>query len=216
MIQNPKIAIIDYGVGNLYNIAKAFGKFTQNCVIIDNSSDLRAYDAIILPGVGAFKVGMNGLKKRGLFEEVKRFASFGRPILGICLGAQMLLSRGYEFGVFDGLDIIKGETIHFSNLKDMKKYVNIPHIGWNEIKTPTNVSWNNTILDSIPKKANMYFAHSYILKPADEKNIFSMTDYEGVEFCSTIKEGNIYGCQFHPEKSGEFGLKIIQNFVNLI
>ncbi len=210
-MKNPKIAIIDYGLSNLYSISKALGRFTDNVFITDELNGLDLADAMVLPGVGAFEEGMKGLKTRGLADGIKNFADSGKPILGICLGAQLLLSKGHEFGVFDGLDIIKGEVVRFPDIKDAK----IPHIGWNEIYPQKKDRWNKTLFDFPGEKANMYFVHSYILKPHGKENIFAMSNYGGFEFCSVASKGNIYGCQFHPEKSGEAGLEIIKNFVNL-
>ncbi|MEK7598944.1 MAG: imidazole glycerol phosphate synthase subunit HisH [Patescibacteria group bacterium] len=210
--KNPEIAIIDYGLSNLYSISKALRCFTDNVFITDELSGLNSADAVVLPGVGAFEEGMNGLKTRGLENGLKEFVNFGKPLLGICLGAQLMLSRGYEFGAFDGLDIIKGEVVRFPELKDAK----IPHIGWNEIYPQETGQWDKTIFDFSAKKANMYFVHSYIMKPSNKENIFALSNYGGHEFCSALRSGNIYGCQFHPEKSGEEGLKIIENFIKSI
>ena len=212
MKKSPKIAVIDYGLSNLYSISKALARFTDKVFITDELSGLNSADAVVLPGVGAFEAGMNGLKLRGLTDGIKKFADSGRPILGICLGAQLMLSRGYELGVFDGLDLIKGEVVKFP--KTLKE--KIPQIGWNEIYPPELDQWNKTIFDFSEKGVNMYFIHSYIMKPEKNENIFALSDYAGFEFCSAIREKNIYGCQFHPEKSGKFGLEIIRNFVNIL
>lgn len=205
------IAIIDYGVGNLHSLIKAFNNFGQNAFITEEADDIKSANAIVLPGVGAFKSGMEGLIIRDLVNTVKDFSKTGKPILGICLGAQLLMSKGYEFGTFDGLDIIRGEVEIFKKIKDK-----IPHIGWNEAFSPKEVSWSKTILRSIKQYSDLYFVHSYLLKPKNKKNILSLTKYGGLEFCSAIYKDNVYGCQFHPEKSGEVGLKIIKNFINLI
>jgi len=212
MKKSPKIAVIDYGLSNLYSISKALARFTDKVFITDELSGLNSADAVVLPGVGAFEEGMKGLEARGLTEGIKKFAISGRPILGICLGAQLLLSKGYEFGVFDGLDLIKGEVVKFPEAVKEK----IPHIGWNEIYPPESGQWNKTIFDFSGKKANMYFIHSYIMKPEKSENILALTSYAGFEFCSAIRQKNIYGCQFHPEKSAEQGLGIIKNFVGLV
>jgi glutamine amidotransferase len=206
-----KIAVVDYGVGNLYNIKRAVLKFCPNVLISEDASEISAADALILPGVGSFRAGMEGLKIRNLIKTIKEFATRGKPMLGICLGAQLLLSKGFEFGIFNGLDIIPGQVVEFpSDLKEK-----IPHIGWNEILIPTPGRWTKTILNSLNTGSDMYFVHSFILKPDKTENILSLTRYGQFEFCSTVKMGNIYGCQFHPEKSGNNGLKIIKSFVSL-
>lgn len=211
-MKNSKIAVIDYGLSNLYSISKALKLFAANVFITDELSGLQSADAAVLPGVGAFEAGINGLKLRGLTDGIKEFANSGKPILGICLGAQLMLSRGYEFGVFEGLDLIKGEVVRFPETVKEK----IPHIGWNEIYPQKAVDWDKTVFDFSKKNVNMYFIHSYIMKPEKSENILALSDYAGFEFCSAIREKNIYGCQFHPEKSGKAGLEIIKNFVNII
>lgn len=211
MKKNAKITVVDYGVGNLHSVIKAFNHFGENPSISEEAEEIFKSDAIILPGVGSFKAGIEGLKIRKLDKAIKDFAKTNKPILGICLGAQLLMSRGHEFGTFDGLDIIPGQVEVFKKIEDK-----IPHIGWNEVVMPKEASWNKTILRSIKQHSDLYFVHSYFLKPKNKKNILSLTKYGGLEFCSAIYKDNIYGCQFHPEKSGETGLRIIKNFINLI
>ncbi|PIR93152.1 imidazole glycerol phosphate synthase subunit HisH [Candidatus Falkowbacteria bacterium CG10_big_fil_rev_8_21_14_0_10_43_10] len=204
-----KIIIIDYGLGNLHSIKKAVDYFTKDWTVSGDPAAVSSARAVILPGVGAFAAGMKGLAERGLIGALREFAGKGKPILGVCLGAQMLLSEGHEFGAHQGLNIIKGKVVKFPELA---KGVKIPHIGWNKIY-PAKDSWQGTILQDVPAKSDMYFVHSYILQPEDKKNIFTLTNYEGYEFCSAVREENVYGCQFHPEKSGEIGLRIIKNFI---
>jgi imidazole glycerol-phosphate synthase subunit HisH len=134
-------------------------------------------------------------------------------MLGICLGAQIMLTQGHEFGVYQGLDIIKGQVVHFPDLADREK---VPQVGWNTIIPPGENTWQGTILNSFNEKDQVYFVHSYILEPESKDNILALSTYGGHKFCSAVRKGNIYGCQFHPEKSGQVGLKIIENFINLI
>lgn len=209
---NKTIAIIDYGVGNLYSIQKALENFNNNVFITEDSEKLSSADAVILPGVGSFRAGMEGLKVRNLIESVKNFSLTGKPMLGICLGAQLLLDKGYEFGLFNGLGIIPGKVVKFPKLKKER----IPHIGWNGIFPSKNNGWRKTILDSVKPDSDLYFVHSYILQPAAKSNVLALANYDGHEFCAVIRKKNIYGCQFHPEKSGQVGLRIIKNFVNII
>ncbi len=213
MKHQPKIGIIDYGVGNLHSVNKAFRQFTGNIVLIEDASDIKSCNAIVLPGVGSFQSGMEGLKIRGMAEEVIAFSKTGKPMLGICLGAQLMLSRGFEFGETVGLNLIAGDVRIFPNCRENFK---IPHIGWNGIYCPGEDSWLNTILNGSGNKEYFYFVHSFVLMPENKENILALCNYDGYEFCAAVKKGNIYGCQFHPEKSGPTGLKIIKEFINLI
>lgn len=213
MNKKPKIVIIDYGVGNLRSLVRAFEHFGTDVSISEESSDLISADGLVLPGDGSFLSGIDGLMVRGLTGSIKKFAKIGKPILGICLGAQILLSEGYEFGKHPGLDLIKGQVVKFSNLKEKTK---IPHIGWNRIKISNLQKWENTILDSIKNDSFVYFIHSYVLMPKNRESILAYSEYGGQDFCSVILRNNIYGCQFHPEKSGAVGLKIIENFIKIV
>ena len=213
MINQPRIVIIDYGVGNLHSLSRAFDYFDIKPVISEDAKIIEEADGVILPGVGSFQVGMRGLEIRGLTETIKKIARGNKPILGICLGAQLLLTKGYEFGVFNGLDIIKGEVVKFSDLDEGEK---IPQIGWNKIYPLDKNKWAGTILNSVKENDQVYFVHSYILKPDLKENILAAAIYGGRKFCSAVKQGNVYGCQFHPEKSGPVGLKIIENFINIV
>lgn len=213
MKTNSKIVIVDYGVGNLYSLAKAFQHFGADISISEEASDLELAAAIVLPGVGSFEAGMRGLKVRGLINAVKQFAEKNKPMLGICLGAQLMLGRGYEFGEFLGLDIIPGKVIRFPELENKEK---IPQVGWNEVYPENPASWKDSILGTLPPNFNAYFVHSYTLVPDDAKYVLGKTTYGGYEFCSIIKRGNIYASQFHPEKSGQVGLEIIRNFIRTV
>ncbi len=207
------IAIIDYGVGNLYSVEKALRCFTDEVIITEEAKDIANAGALVLPGVGSFEAGMHGLKIRNLIEPVQQFARSGKPLLGICLGAQILLSKGYEFGEFDGLGLIPGKVVKFPTLPAEAK---IPHIGWNQITKAPASNWNASLLHDIPEQSHTYFVHSYVLVPDDPTHQFTLTTYGGYEFCSAVRKDNVYGTQFHPEKSGEVGLKIIENFIKLI
>lgn len=211
MTKNPKIVIVDYGVGNIYSIQKALKKFTVDVIVSEESEDIKTADAIILPGVGSFQAGIEGLRIRNLVEPLIEMIKGGKPTLGICLGAQLMLGRGYEFGDFVGLNIIPGQIVAFPPLNDKNR---VPHIGWNNIIRPDNVLWEGTILDGLEEKSpDMYFVHSYIFMPEEESHVLSWTEYGGVRFPSSLRKGLVYGCQFHPEKSGANGLKLLENFI---
>lgn len=213
-MKNHKITIIDYGVGNIQSLKKAFEFLGSSAFVSEEANEILSSDAVVLPGVGSFEAGMRGLKTRGITETVRTFADSGRPMLGICLGAQLMLDKGYEFGEFRGLGIIPGVVSHFPELDSREK---VPQVGWNRILRPEDASWEGSILDC-PDYENLYayFVHSYIMAPENPQHVFGTTSYGGIEFCSAMRRGSIFGVQFHPEKSGKVGLAIINNFVKLI
>lgn len=207
-----RVAIIDYGVGNLRSLIRAFEYLGTNAFVSENAKEIENSDAIVLPGDGTFKAGMDGLKLRNLIETVKNFANSGKPLLGICLGAQILLSEGLEFGKRNGLAIIPGIVNTFPSATKEK----IPHIGWNKLLLPNGGSWRNSILSNVKKGSTVYFIHSYIMEPRKKENILAQTAYGEITFTCLIQKGNVYGCQFHPEKSGKIGLQIINNFISSV
>jgi glutamine amidotransferase len=206
-----KICVIDYGVGNIYSAMKALKKYSSDIVLTEDPEEIRGSSGIVLPGQGAFASGMRGLHVRGLIEPVREAAKRNIPILGICLGAQILLEKGYEFGEWDGLGILPGSVVRFPVKRDTK----LPHMGWNGIMPPQKDAWKHTALEGLPPGAEMYFVHSYVLEPKLATDILATTEYDGVTFTSVVGRKSIIGCQFHPEKSDIWGLKIIENFVQL-
>ncbi|MCM8778298.1 MAG: imidazole glycerol phosphate synthase subunit HisH [Candidatus Omnitrophica bacterium] len=199
------IAIVDYKMGNLRSIAKAFEVMGAEVLITAQGEDLKNAQAIVLPGVGAFGQGMRHLREQGIAPVLKEEIDKGKPFLGICLGMQLLFSYSEEQGRHRGLDIIKGRVECFpKNLK-------VPHIGWNQIKIKNQES-KIKILEGIPNGAYFYFVHSYYVVPENKEIILAKTDY-GIEFPSVIQKDNILGVQFHPEKSQELGLKFLENFL---
>lgn len=210
MSTGPNIIIVDYGVGNLGNAEKGFARFASKTAISGKSADIRRADALVLPGVGSFQAGMEGLRERNLIDDVKTFAASGKSVMGICLGAQLMLSAGHEFGTFAGLGIMQGQVIPFPALA---RDTVIPHIGWSKIRPPSEGAWQGTpFANSVPNDA-MYFVHSFNLAPDEPENVLALATYGGHEFCAAIHKGNVYGCQFHPERSGRAGLSIIEQFV---
>ncbi len=198
------IAIIDYGMGNLRSVQKAMEKIGAQALITQNLKDIQKADKLILPGVGAIKPAMERLESLGLISAIKSYIDTGKPFLGICLGYQLLFENSFEGGQVQGLGILKGSVEKFPSLK-------IPHMGWNQIilKQP-----DCPLLKGIEDKSNTYFCHSYYVKPADNSIICTSTDY-GIDFASAICRNNLFGCQFHPEKSQEIGLRILKNFKEL-
>nr|NJM04386.1 imidazole glycerol phosphate synthase subunit HisH [Desulfobacula sp.] len=199
------IAVIDYHMGNLRSVGKAFQKIGARAVITNEHQAIKNADKIVLPGVGAFKEGMEKLKQLNLIDILNReVIENKKKFLGICLGMQLTGTRSYEIEESSGLNWIKGDVVRFegNNLK-------IPHVGWNEISFVRS----NALFENIPDQTDFYFVHSYHFKP-DMKYIVSLTNY-GFDFVSSVNQENIFGCQFHPEKSQRYGLEILKNFVNL-
>lgn len=211
----PRISIIDYGLCNLYNVTNAFEYVGGDTEIIDSSKQVKDADYLILPGVGAFKDGMKGLENRNLINSIKEHVSKKKPFLGICLGMQMMLDVSFEFGEISGLGIIPGQVKKLPNKGSDNRAHKIPHIGWNNLEILNKEIQNKTILKTQDSFSSMYFIHSFSALCNNKKNLLAETNYNGISIASVIFDENSYGCQFHPEKSGEAGLKILKEFINL-
>jgi glutamine amidotransferase len=205
-----KIVIIDYQLGNLFSVKQACDAVGMNSKISSNKDDIINADALILPGVGAFNEAMNNLKKLELDVVIKQRVKNGIPIFGICLGQQLLFTESEEFGAGNGLDLISGVIKKFPENFEKRK-IRVPHIAWNTIYKSTQ-NWDSTALNELSNEDFMYFIHSYYVKPDDEKCILTLTNYDSIEFCSSIKSKNIFATQFHPEKSAQKGISIYKNW----
>lgn len=200
------IGIIDYNMGNLASVYNACHTIDAHATIIKDPNDLRNYDRIILPGVGAYKDAMQHLIDTGMNEAIYEFATSGRPMIGICLGMQLLFESSQEFGHTDGLGLIDGQIIKFDKSK-MHEDVKIPHMGWNTIKNKEHALFEGL------EDPYLYFVHSFHAV-TDERNVIGTTEY-GYDFVSAVNKENIYGFQPHPEKSHDNGLKILKNFMKI-
>lgn len=210
------ISIIDYGVGNIMSVISAFEKMGCQVKIICASWEVTEATHLVLPGVGAFGEGMAQLEKRGLASAIKEYVATGKPLLGICLGAQLLLSESEEFGIHQGLDIVRGKVVKFKDPQEINTAgYRVPHVVWNSLTAVSEEAWKKSILADTPSGAKVYFIHSYYLVPEDQSTVLATAEYGQQRFCAAFKQGNVYGCQFHPEKSGEFGLSIINQFAHL-
>jgi glutamine amidotransferase len=199
-----RIVIIDYGLGNLRSVQKGLEHVGASPAISGNPEEILAADGIILPGVGAFIDAMKCLVP--LKETIAEFADSGKPMLGICLGQQVLMSSSKEGGLTDGLDLIHGKVLRFP-----KSELKVPHIGWNNIR----IKQDHPLFRDIPDGSFVYFVHSYYVDTAEE-NTLASCEY-GLEYSASVvnSKGNVMGTQFHPEKSGDIGLKILKNFVDM-
>lgn len=210
-----KAVIVDYQLGNLFSVNQALINIGLNVKITSDPNDVVEADAIILPGVGAFKDAMANLNNMGLVNPIKEAIQAGKPFLGICLGLQLLFTQSEEFGSSEGLNIIRGEVKKFKNTDAEGNLIRVPQIAWNTIKPVSPSGWDNTPLKDTKNEEDMYFVHSYYVKPDDKGVILTETEYGGMKYASSILKDNIFACQFHPEKSAEAGLKIYNNWASL-
>ncbi len=206
---NVKVAIVDYGLGNIFSIERAVRHAGGDPLITADRREIEKADRIILPGVGAFGDGINGLKHKGLDKMLADCARSGKMIFGICLGMQLMMTNSEEFGFNEGLDLIPGKVIRFPDPERNNPKYKVPHVGWNVISG----DWDGSILSNNAPGEFFYFVHSYRVIPDRPEHVLAMTEYGGHRFCSVVKKENVLGCQFHPELSGESGLKIYREFV---
>jgi glutamine amidotransferase len=196
-----EVAIIDYGVGNLRSVEKAFAATGHGAIVSSDKSELRSAKRLVLPGVGAFAACMNALKEHGLVDLVRERALAGTPLLGVCVGMQMLFDESEEFGRSEGLGLIPGRVRRFAD--DLV----VPQVGWNRIRQ----TQQHPLFDQIADDSFFYFVHSYFCEPLSDEVVAGRTDY-GVEYASVVASKNMCGVQFHPEKSQSVGLQLLANF----
>ncbi len=211
---NEEVTIVDYGIGNLLSVSRAFEHFGARVGFAESSPQLRLAKRIVLPGVGAWRDGMAGLRARDLVGGLRDAVAKGVPLLGICLGMQMLLEEGEESPGVEGLGFIPGRVVAIPRTTHAGQPHKIPHIGWNEISPPLGVSWENSLLERLTVSSACYFVHSYTAEPIDRQHRLADCYYNGRVISAVVRRENITGCQFHPEKSGAVGLKIIKAFLD--
>jgi glutamine amidotransferase len=203
------ITIIDYGVNNIESLKNALISQGVECTTSQDHAFIMQSNSVILPGVGAFGKAMSELQKLGLDRILREFAMTGKPMMGICLGMQLLFDKSHEFGENKGLGILKGEVRQLPKAE----YLKLPNIAWAKTK-PAKQTWKSTIFDGANEE-DYYYVHSFHVVPEDPAIILAHSQYGDLDFCASVKSENIYGCQFHPEKSSAAGLKLLLNFSNL-
>lgn len=200
------IAIVDYDAGNLKSVSKALDALGQENIITGDAQQILAADKVILPGVGSFGDAMTQLKSRGLDQVLKQVAAEGKPLLGICLGLQVLFESSEESPGVEGLGILKGKVLRIPDAEGLK----IPHVGWNSL----HLQNNGRLFEGLKEDSYVYFVHSYYLKAEDPQIVKAVTEY-GVSIDASVESGNVFACQFHPEKSSDVGAKILTNFASI-
>ena len=213
-MHNKKITIVDYGCGNILNLARAVKFLGYDAEITRENKKIINSSHIILPGVGAFGNAIKQLEKYNLHKTILEYAKLDKPLLGICVGMQILFTVSYELGVHKGLGLVEGEVIKISNKKN--KEIKIPHIGWNELY-PNNdkKEWKNKILNNSLIGKSFYFIHSFVCLTKNPNSTIAVCNYSGISIPAIVSVGNIFGCQFHPEKSADNGLTILKNFCEI-
>jgi|TARA_B110000263_G_C15203212_1_gene461607 glutamine amidotransferase len=209
-----KITIIDYGCSNILNLVRAINFLGYESNVTHEKKNIINSSHVILPGVGAFGNAIEQIEKHKLRTTILEYTKLNNPLLGICLGMQLLFTTSYEFGVHNGLNLIEGEVVKISAAKGKK--IKVPHIGWNEINPNNKIKkWDNKIFDNNLIGKSFYFVHSYIAKTKNPNATIAISDYSEISIPAIVSNNNIFGCQFHPEKSGENGLAVLKKFCEI-
>ena len=210
------VLVVDYGVGNLLSVCRAFEACDAVAELSGNPVRIASAERVVVPGVGAFGDCMSELRKRDLVKPIMDYVASGAPVLGICVGMQMLMQIGEEFGEHEGLGIVPGRVRAIPGTQSDGTPHKIPHIGWSPLDKPSSATdWSGTILEGIAPGSTCYFVHSFTAEPTDDRYRLADCDYHGRRISAALRAGNVSGTQFHPEKSGETGLRILRNFLAL-
>lgn len=209
-----RVVVVDYGSGNLLSVAQALRHVGAEVFVSDDPIVVGSAERLVVPGVGAFGKAMAELAKRALIGPIRTAGRAGRPLLGICLGMEILFDSSEEFGHHQGLGLIAGRVVSIPRTRADGQPHKIPHIGWNSVVPHNGNGWASTLLADMGNGFPMYFVHSFMAEPALEADWIADTDYNGWRICAAVRRGNLYGFQGHLEKSGEAGLKVLQAFVN--
>lgn len=207
------IVVIDYGIGNVKSMLNALETLGVKPTLTNDRELILNSRGVVLPGVGAFNSGMENLKHHNLIQVITDYIETNKPFLGVCLGMQMLLDESEEFGNTKGLGFIKGKVTKLepNHVKGEK----LPNVSWNEIKEPSQNRWKSTILENTAPMSDVYFVHSYAARPERSESILATAQYGNADFCAAVQKNMVFGTQFHPEKSGDVGLRILEKFIEL-
>jgi glutamine amidotransferase len=208
----PQVAIVDFGLGNLFSVQRACEQAGLSAAITADKRDILGAKAVILPGVGAFGDAMAALRRLDLPAVLAEVAAMGKPLMGICLGMQLLMSESQEFGRHRGLGLVEGEVVRLQNADLGPRRLKVPQVGWNRLRPAA--PWQDTPLKGLSPGEFMYFVHSFYVRPAEQTVVLAATTYGPVEFCSSLKRGSIFACQFHPERSGPAGLLVYRGLAS--
>jgi glutamine amidotransferase len=215
-LKPAKIVVIDYGMGNLLSVRRALEHVGAEVELCSDPEALGIAPKIILPGVGAFADGMAELRRLGLDMALRDVAQQGTPIMGICLGMQLLFDSSEEFGQSSGLGLIPGRVVSIPRVGENGLARKVPHIGWNDLLLPeVRQSWCGSVLETVPEGCSVYFVHSFMVVPDDPGDCLASCLYEGQAVTAAVEHSNVSGCQFHPEKSGQVGLSVMRQFIDL-
>ena len=212
---SKKVVIIDYQLGNLFSVKQACEHLGFTSHISSDPEELLRADYAILPGVGAFGDAMKNLANLGLADGILSYVNSGKPLMGVCLGLQLLLTESEEFGNTHGLNIIPGSVKKFAPMSTEGANLKVPQIQWNQIQQPEETAWQHTPLQTCKSGDYMYFVHSFYAQPEDYRYVLSYTTYGSRTYCSSVLKDNVFATQFHPEKSGLYGVNIYQQWFNL-
>lgn len=211
-----QVTVVDYGAGNLFSVRRALEKCGAEVRFADSATAITEAPRLVLPGVGAFADGMAGLQQRGLVDALRSFASSGKPLLGICLGMQLLSTQSEEFGTHQGLCIVSGRVVSIPNTSTDGEQHKIPLIGWHPLELPPGITdWDGSVLGKVRPGESVYLVHSYTVVPEDARHRLADCHYGGRLIAAAIRSDNVFGCQFHPEKSGPVGLRVLEEFIAL-
>ena len=210
---STKVTLVDYGIGNIYSVQRALETAGAAVLLTGRPEDIETAERLVLPGVGAFADCMSGLRDRGLVDPLLHYAATGRPLLGICVGMQMLATMSEEFGEHPGLGLVPGRVAAVLSTGTEGEELKIPHTGWTALHLPPSVSWQDSPLADTREGESVYVVHSYAVEPTDPAHRLADCYYGGRRICAAVRRERIFGCQFHPEKSGPAGLRMLARFL---